>query len=191
MPEFLRVRGAILAQAGEATAAEQAFQASLDMADAQGALSWRLRTVSSQARLRLKQGRLAEAREPLVETYGRFTEGFETLDLRTARALIAEIDARTDAHARRPEASRRFTAISRGFTALNSPGARRARDPLVAPNPREGSPMTSTAKTNEPTGVARDGFGSQKKPASGRSSLRSGRPFSATAHPRSTTADRT
>ena len=99
MPEFLRVRGVILAQAGETTAAEQAFQASLDMADAQGALSWRLRTVSSQARLRLKQGRLSEARGPLAETYGRFTEGFETLDLRTARALIAEIDARAGASA--------------------------------------------------------------------------------------------
>ena len=94
MPEFLRVRGAILAQAGEMTAAEQAFQTSLDMADAQGVLSWRLRTVSSQARLRLGQGRLPEARVPLAETCGRFTEGFDTLDLRTARALLAEIDAR-------------------------------------------------------------------------------------------------
>jgi predicted ATPase len=64
------------------------------MADAQGALSWRLRTVSSQARLRLEQGRLPEARQPLAETYARFTEGFDTLDLRTARALLAEIDAR-------------------------------------------------------------------------------------------------
>ena len=98
MPEFLRVRGVILAQAGEAAAADRAFQASLDLADAQGALSWRLRTVSSQARLRLKQGRLSEARELLAETYGRFTEGFETLDLRTARALLAEIDARAGAN---------------------------------------------------------------------------------------------
>jgi len=99
MPEFLRVRGAILAQAGETVAAEEAFRASLDMADAQGALSWRLRTVTSLARLRLGQGRLPEAREPLAETYGRFTEGFETLDLRTARALIAQIDARSGASA--------------------------------------------------------------------------------------------
>ncbi len=94
MPEFLRVRGVILAQMGDVPAAEHAFRASLDMADDLGALSWRLRTVSSQASLRLKQGRLADAREALAETYGRFTEGFETLDLRTARALIAEIDAR-------------------------------------------------------------------------------------------------
>ena len=89
------------------------------MADAQGALSWRLRTISSQARLRLKQGRLSEAREMLADTYGRFTEGFETLDLRTARALITEIDARTGA-ARRPDAP--LHGISRDFTGLNSPG---------------------------------------------------------------------
>lgn len=92
MPEFLRVRGATLAQAGEPDAAEHAFRTSLEMADAQGALSWRLRTVTSLARLRLKQGRLAEARESLAETYGRFAEGFETLDLRTARALIVQMD---------------------------------------------------------------------------------------------------
>jgi predicted ATPase/DNA-binding winged helix-turn-helix (wHTH) protein len=92
--EFLRVRGAILARSGDAAAAERAFQDSLDVAEAKGALSWRLRAVTSLARLRLAQGRLSEAREPLAETYGRFTEGFDTLDLRTARALIAEIDAR-------------------------------------------------------------------------------------------------
>jgi len=97
VPEFLRVRGVVLAEAGEATAAAQALHASLEMADAQGALSWRLRTISSLARLRLKQGRLSEAREMLADTYGRFTEGFETLDLRTARTLITEIDARTGA----------------------------------------------------------------------------------------------
>jgi predicted ATPase len=62
------------------------------MADAQGALSWRLRTVTSQARVLLDQGRPAEARAALAETYGRFTEGFDTLDLRTARALLEEIE---------------------------------------------------------------------------------------------------
>ncbi len=96
-PEFLRLRGDILAQVGEAAAADRAFQASLDLADTQGALSWRLRTVTSWARLRLEQDRLPEARELLTATYGRFTEGFDTLDLRTARALIAEIDARAAA----------------------------------------------------------------------------------------------
>jgi predicted ATPase/DNA-binding winged helix-turn-helix (wHTH) protein len=99
MPEYLRVWGSILAQAGDVAAAERAFQHSIEMADAQGNLSSRLRTVSSQARLRLEQGRVAEARAPLAETYGRFTEGFATHDLRTARALLAEIDARGSARA--------------------------------------------------------------------------------------------
>jgi len=99
-PELLRVRGAILAQAGDATAAERAFQVSLDIADAQGSLSWRLRTVSSQARLHLAQGRFTEARDLLADTYARFTEGFETRDLRAARALIGEIEARARADVR-------------------------------------------------------------------------------------------
>jgi len=92
MAELLRVRGAVWAQAGEISAAQRAFRASIEMADAQGALSWRLRTVTSQARVLLDQGRPAEARAALAETYGRFTEGFDTLDLRTARALLEEIE---------------------------------------------------------------------------------------------------
>jgi ATP/maltotriose-dependent transcriptional regulator MalT len=99
MPEFLRVWGSVLAQAGDVEAAQRAFRHSIEMADAQSSLSWRLRTTMSLAHLRLDQGRLADARGPLAETYARFTEGFETLDLRTARALIAEIDARAGASA--------------------------------------------------------------------------------------------
>ena len=109
MPEFLRVRGVALAEAGESGAAEEAFQASLDMADAQGALSWRLRTVTSLARLRVRQGRLQEARKTLAETYERFTEGFETLDLRTARTHDRG-DRRPHGHTR-VGLTRRFTTI--------------------------------------------------------------------------------
>ena len=85
------------AEAGDSAAAEHAFRISMDMADAQGALSWRLRTATSVAHLRLRQRRFQEAYDALAPTYERFTEGFETLDLRIARALIAEIDARTGA----------------------------------------------------------------------------------------------
>jgi predicted ATPase len=95
----MRVWGSVLAKAGDVEAAQRAFRHSIEMADTQSNLSWRLRTTMSLARLRLDQGRLAEARGPLAETYARFTEGFETLDLRTARALIAEIDARAGASA--------------------------------------------------------------------------------------------
>jgi predicted ATPase/DNA-binding winged helix-turn-helix (wHTH) protein len=85
MPEHLRVYACVLAQAGDVPAAERAFQHSLDMADAQGALSWRLRTVSSLVRLR----RTPQARALLTDTYGRFTEGFSTRDLRAARDLMS------------------------------------------------------------------------------------------------------
>ncbi|HZF30136.1 MAG TPA: winged helix-turn-helix domain-containing protein [Gammaproteobacteria bacterium] len=100
MPERLRVHGSISALAGDVAAAEHSFRASLELADVQGSLSWRLRAATNLARLRLAQGRAAEARETLTETYGRFTEGFETRDLRTARALLAEIDAARSALAR-------------------------------------------------------------------------------------------
>lgn len=89
MPEHLRVYGCILVQCGDMRAAERAFQHSLDMAAAQGALSWRLRTATSLVRLGFDQGGLPEARTLLSETYGRFTEGFKTRDLRTARALLS------------------------------------------------------------------------------------------------------
>jgi predicted ATPase len=92
MPELLRVRGALLAQAGDQKAAERCFQQSIALADAQEALSWRLRTVPSLARLRSRQHRRDEARTALAETYARFTEGFETADLKAARLVLEELD---------------------------------------------------------------------------------------------------
>jgi predicted ATPase len=60
---------------------------SIALAEKQGALSWRLRTETSLARLRLKQ-RKAKPLDGLADTYARFTEGFETTDLKAARALL-------------------------------------------------------------------------------------------------------
>jgi len=99
MPEFLRIRGVVAARAGDVAAAQKAFQASLELADRQGALSWRLRTVVSRARLQLAQGEMREARQSLAETCARFTEGFDTRDLVEASALLAEIDSRGAASA--------------------------------------------------------------------------------------------
>ena len=84
-PELLRVQGEVLLQAGNERAAEQAFGASLALSDRQGALSWRLRTAISLARL----SRSADARTILADTYSRFGEGFETVDLRAANSLLA------------------------------------------------------------------------------------------------------
>jgi predicted ATPase len=67
------------------------FLQSLDWTRRQQTLSWELRTVTSLARLRRDQRRIREARSLLESVYARFTEGFETADLRTATALLGEL----------------------------------------------------------------------------------------------------
>lgn len=90
-PELLRVRGEILIKAGDERAAELAFRDSLDLADRHGALSWRLRSAASLARLLSRQSRQAEARPLLAEAYAKFAEGFGTADLMAAKALLGEL----------------------------------------------------------------------------------------------------
>ena len=68
--------------------AEDHFRQAIDWAGRQSALSWELRAATSLARLWREQARNEEARELLAPIYARFTEGFETADLRTAKALI-------------------------------------------------------------------------------------------------------
>jgi predicted ATPase len=89
--ELLRIKGELILREGApqaATAAEQHFLYSLDWARRQGALSWELRTSTSLARLQRDQGRIAEARSLLQSVYDRFSEGFETADLKTAKAYL-------------------------------------------------------------------------------------------------------
>ncbi|MEH2482831.1 putative ATPase [Nitrobacteraceae bacterium AZCC 2146] len=89
--ELLRIKGELLLREGTpqaATAAEQHFLQSLDWARRQGALAWELRTSTSLARLQQDQGRIAEARSLLQSVYGRFSEGFETADLKAAKAYL-------------------------------------------------------------------------------------------------------
>jgi predicted ATPase/DNA-binding winged helix-turn-helix (wHTH) protein len=89
--EFLRIKGELVLREGApqaATAAEEHFLQSLDWARRQGALSWELRTSTSLARLQQDQGRIAEARSLLQSVYDRFSEGFETADLKTAKAFL-------------------------------------------------------------------------------------------------------
>ena len=62
--------------------------AALTIAGEQGAKLWELRAAVSLARLRSNQGRLAEARDLLAPVYGWFTEGFDTADLKEAKALL-------------------------------------------------------------------------------------------------------
>ena len=63
----------------------------LDWARRQGALSWELRCATRLAQLSHEEQRSKEAHEPLSAVYDRFTEGFETADLKPAKALIADL----------------------------------------------------------------------------------------------------
>ncbi|MDI3565442.1 winged helix-turn-helix domain-containing protein [Bradyrhizobium sp. Arg816] len=92
MPELLRRRGDLEARTGDLGAAEASFAASLALAEQQGALSWRLRTEMSLAALRLQQG-IKNPLDDLAATYARFSEGFETADLKAARLVLDEASA--------------------------------------------------------------------------------------------------
>ena len=90
--ELHRLRGeALLTGAGRASEAETAMQQGIDVARRQNAKSWELRAATSLARLWVEQGRRAEARDLLSPVYGWFTEGFDTVDLKEAKALLAEL----------------------------------------------------------------------------------------------------
>jgi predicted ATPase len=85
MPELLRIKGALSRFEQSAAAAEDHYMQALGWARQQQALSWELRAATSLARLWHQLGRDAEAVELLSSIYNRFSEGFETADLRTAR----------------------------------------------------------------------------------------------------------
>jgi predicted ATPase len=94
LPELLRIKGTLLSlegNPGSTIAAENHFLESLDWARRQGALSWELRAAVSLARLRQGKSCASEARDLLAPSYARFTEGFETADLKTAKQLLNEL----------------------------------------------------------------------------------------------------
>ena len=71
--------------------AEACFRKAIEIARQQTAKSWELRATMSLARLLAHQGRRDEARTMLAEIYGWFTEGFDTADLKDAKALLDEL----------------------------------------------------------------------------------------------------
>jgi class 3 adenylate cyclase/predicted ATPase/ribosomal protein L40E len=91
--ELHRVKGELLLrQAVPAEkVAETCFQEALKVAQNQGAKSLEMRAVMSLSRLWRRQGKQAEARRFLAEIYGWFTEGFDTADLKAAKALLEEL----------------------------------------------------------------------------------------------------
>src|SRR3984893_1025109 len=90
LPEFLRIKGTILASTPQADLhqAEDLFLRSLKLAGQQSTLAWELRAATSTARLRISQDRFDEAWGVVASVCDRFTEGFESSDLKAAKALL-------------------------------------------------------------------------------------------------------
>ncbi|WP_024520237.1 adenylate/guanylate cyclase domain-containing protein [Bradyrhizobium sp. Tv2a-2] len=78
----------------DATKAEEYFEHALAVARQQQAKSWELRAAVSMARLWYEQGKRQQAHDLLAPVYGWFTEGFDTRDLKEAKALLGELGQR-------------------------------------------------------------------------------------------------
>ena len=89
--ELNRHKGQSLQRQGHTEAAERLYRKALSIAREQEAKLWELRAAVSLARLRRDQGRRGEARDLLAAVYGWFTEGFDTQDLKDARAPLEEL----------------------------------------------------------------------------------------------------
>jgi predicted ATPase len=94
IPELLRIKGEVVlrhAATEPMSAAEGCFFGAIALAREQEALFWELRAALSLARMRIKQDRQDEGKRILASVYDRFTEGFETTDLISARDLLAQL----------------------------------------------------------------------------------------------------
>ena len=91
--EIHRLKGVLLLSQGNATQSESCFKRSIRIARQQQASSLELRAATSLARLWSDQGRRVKARDLLAPVYGWFTEGFDTPDLKDARALLDALNA--------------------------------------------------------------------------------------------------
>ena len=90
--ELHRLRGELRwAQGAEVDEVEAAFRRSLEIARSQQAKSLELRAATSLSRLWFANGDAAAAKQLLVPLYNWFTEGFDTPDLRSVQALIAQL----------------------------------------------------------------------------------------------------
>jgi predicted ATPase len=91
--EVHRIAGevALMSQKPDVAKAEACFDRALAVARQQQAKSWELRAAMSMARLWRDQGKPQQARELLAPVYSWFTEGFDTLDLKEAKALLEEL----------------------------------------------------------------------------------------------------
>jgi predicted ATPase len=97
LAELLRVKAGFFLAIGRSTdKVESLLMRSKDVARAQQARSWELRTTTDLARVWQSQGRCEEAFNALREIYDQFSEGFETPDLQAANALLKSIAPNCD-----------------------------------------------------------------------------------------------
>jgi predicted ATPase len=89
--ELNRCKGQLLLRHGHSDAAEKLYRKALSIVREQEAKLWELRAAMSLARLRRDQGRRADARDLVASVYGWFTEGFDTRDLKDAKALLDQL----------------------------------------------------------------------------------------------------
>jgi len=91
--EMHRLQGELLIKQDDSNAveAQSCFERAIEVARKQSAKSWELRATVSLARLLDRTGRRDEARAMLAQIYGWFTEGFDTRDLKDAKALLDEL----------------------------------------------------------------------------------------------------
>jgi predicted ATPase len=94
-PEFRRIKRELLLKNPkyDTSLADDCFRMAIQVARKQSAKSWELRATMSLARLLDRQGKRDEARTMLAAIYNWFTEGFDTADLKDARALLEQLDA--------------------------------------------------------------------------------------------------
>jgi hypothetical protein len=118
--ELNRVAGeiALMPSKRHTTKAEAYFERALAVARKQQAKSWELRAAMSMARLWRVQGKREEARNLLAPVYGWFTEGFDTLDLKEAKALLDECAGANRTSSSRFQAPRKDCPPSRQRSSL-------------------------------------------------------------------------
>ena len=90
-PNILTYRGTLRLEQGHSELAETDFREAMALAQKMTAKAFELRATISLARLLASQGRRDEARTMLSEIYNWFTEGFDTADLKDAKALLEEL----------------------------------------------------------------------------------------------------
>lgn len=88
LPELLRIKARVLAARNRTDEAEEMLSRSIMLASESGALSWRLRAANDLARIWQNSARSRDARNLLLPVYEKFTEGYETFDLRYSRDIL-------------------------------------------------------------------------------------------------------